>query len=215
MVDATKVIAAFTEEQAQRLTGLSTRQLGHWDRTSFFKPEFRAENPHTPFSRIYSFMDVVSLRVLSVLRNQFGVSLQHLRQVSEKLSHLDKERWTKTSLYVLNKKVLFSDPETGLPREIVSGQYALPIVLSEVVSRTQTDVDALNRRAGDQIGAITRNRRISHNASVIAGTRIPTVAIKRFHVAGYTTAQIMKEYPDLTEQDVEAALAHKEKHAAV
>ena len=208
------VISAFSEDQVERLTGLTKRQLGHWDRTEFFKPSFAAENRRAPLSRVYSFMDVVALRVLSVLRHQFGVSLQHLRQVSERLSHLDSERWTKTTLYVLNHKVLFSNPETGQPREIVSGQYALGIALEAVISRTRQDVAEMYRRRDEQIGAIARNRRVAHNAPVIAGTRISTAAIKRFRDAGYTTAQIIEEYPDLTEQDVEAALAHEEKNTA-
>jgi uncharacterized protein (DUF433 family) len=49
---------------------------------------------------------------------------------------------------------------------------------------------------------------------VIAGTRIPINAVKDFHAAGYSTDQIIKEYPDLTAEDVEAALAHKAKDAA-
>jgi DNA-binding transcriptional MerR regulator len=32
------VVAAFTEEQAEKLTSVSKRQLQHWDRTDFFVP---------------------------------------------------------------------------------------------------------------------------------------------------------------------------------
>jgi len=107
------VISAFSEDHVERLTGLSVHQLRHWDRTGFFTPAFADENRKVAFSRVYSFKDIASLRVLSVLRNQYGVSLQHLRQVSHKLSHLDDSKWTRTTLYVLKKKVLFTDPETS------------------------------------------------------------------------------------------------------
>jgi DNA-binding transcriptional MerR regulator len=214
VAEAGCIVSAFTEDQVERLTGITKRQLGHWDRTGFFKPAFGAESRRVAFARIYSFKDVVALRVLSSLRNQFGVSLQHLRQVSEKLSHLDDERWTKTTLYVLKKRVVFSDPETGQPREIVSGQYALGIPLQAVASQTREDVERLYQRRDEQLGKITQNRLVSHNAPVVAGTRIPTVAIKRFRDAGYSVAQIIGEYPDLTEQDVLAALAHEEKKPA-
>ncbi len=213
-MNAGTIISAFTEDQVERLTGITKRQLGYWDKTDFFKPSFGAEDRRMPFSRIYSFKDVVALRVLDVLRNQFSVPLPHLRQVSEQLSHLDDERWTKTTLYVLNKKVVFSDPETGQPREILSGQFVVGVVLAEVMSDTKSAIEKLNMREEKEIGAITRNRRVVRNASVIAGTRIPTAAVKQFHDAGYSVAQIIQEYPDLTEQDVKAALAHEEKHAA-
>jgi len=205
---AANVIQAFSEDHAERLTGISKNQLRHWDRTGFFSPAFADENRKAVFSRIYSFKDIASLRVLSVLRNQYGVSLQHLRQVSERLSHLDDDRWTKTTLYVLKKRVLFSDPEKGVPREIVSGQYALGIPLERVLSDTKRDVERLNEREPVKIGTIVRNRWVAHNAPVIAGTRITVRAIQAFGDAGYSVAQILEQYPDLKREDVEAALAY-------
>ena len=208
------VVQAFSEEHVERLTGLSVHQLRHWDRTGFFVPSFAAEDRREALSRIYSFKDLVSLRVLSVLRNQFGVSLQHLRQVSEKLSHLADDKWTTTTLYVLKKRVVFVDPETQAPREIVSGQYAIGIVLEAVISNTKRDVERFRQRPEEKFGRIERHRQTAQNAAVIAGTRIPVGAIKRFNEAGYSAKQIIEQYPDLTEADIEAALTYKESSAA-
>lgn len=208
------VIQAFSEEHVARLTGLTAHQLRHWDRTCFFMPSFASEDRREALSRVYSFKDLVSLRVLAVLRNQFGVSLQHLRQVSEKLGHLADDKWTKTTLYVLKKKVVFVDPETQVPREIVSGQYAIPIVLEVVIADTKRDVERFRERPQEKIGHIERHRQTAQNAAVVAGTRIPVAAIKRFHEAGCSAAQIIEQYPDLTEADIKAALDHKEKSAA-
>jgi uncharacterized protein (DUF433 family) len=123
-------------------------------------------------------------------------------------------KWTKTTLYVLKKRVVFVDPETQAPREIVSGQYAIGIVLKAVISDTKRDVERFRERPREKIGHIERHRQTVQNAPVLAGTRIPTAAIKRFHEAGYTTKQIIEQYPDLTEKDIEAALAHEKKIAA-
>lgn len=207
------VIQAFSEEHVSRLTGLTVRQLRHWDSSGFFTPSFAEENRKAAFSRVYSFLDIASLRVLGTLRKQ-EVSLQHLRQVSEKLSHLGAERWTKTTLYVLKKRVVFVEPETEQPREVVSGQYTFSLRLMDVVDDVQKDIDALRRRDDAMIGKIERNRWVAHNAYVIAGTRIPVSAIKDFHEAGYDVQKIQREYPDLTPKDIEAALAHKEEEAA-
>jgi DNA-binding transcriptional MerR regulator len=207
------VIQAFSEDNVARLTGLTANQLRHWDRTGFFAPSFADDNRKAAFSRVYSFLDIASLRVLSTLRKQ-EVSLQHLRQVSDKLSHLGSERWTKTTLYVLKKKVVFLEPGTEKPREVVSGQYTFSIRLMDVVADVQKDIDALRRRDDSKIGKIERNRWVAHNAYVIAGTRIPVDAIKEFHEAGYSVEKIQREYPDLTPSDIEAAIAHKEEEAA-
>lgn len=211
-MEASKVIAAFTEEQVERLTGLTVRQLRYWDRTGFFKPEYGEENRRLAYSRVYSFKDVASLRTVSVLRLQFNVPLQHLRKVAEKLRHLSDAVWVGTTLYVLNRKVIFHEPGTEKPKEIVSNQFVLVgIPLKAVISDTQKAIIDMRARRADQLGQVERSRFVNHNAWVVAGTRIPTRAIRRFKEAGYTVEQIIREYPDLTESDVEAALAHEEK----
>lgn len=203
------VITAFTEEQVVRLTGVSKTQLRYWDRTGFFKPEFGSEDRRVAYSRIYSFKDIASLRVLNVLRNQYSVPLQHLRKVRVDLFHLSDAKWTAITLFVLNKKVVFVEPGTKRYREIVSGQYVIGIPLNVIVSDTKRDIEQLQRRDNAQIGKVERARYISQNAWVIAGTRIPVAAIKRFAEDGFTVEQIQKEYPTLTEADIRAALEHK------
>ncbi len=211
---ARNVVQAFSEEHVAYLTGLTVHQLRYWDRTGFFAPSFASEDRREPLSRVYSFKDVVSLRVLSKLK-EYKVSLQHLRQVSKKLAHLADDKWATTTLYVWKRKVLFAYPETKIPREIVSGQYAIPsIVLAAEVSDTQHTVEQFRKRSADNIGHIKRHRATVQNAPVIAGTRVTVAAIKRFNEAGYSVKQIIEQYPDLTEYDVKAALAYKESAAA-
>jgi len=207
------VIAAFSEDHTSRLTGVTISQLRHWDRSHFYRPSYAEENRRMPFSRIYSFKDIVSLRVLNVLRNQYSVSLQHLREVSEKLSRYAEDRWTGTKLWVLNRKVIWQEPGTSMPQEIVSAQYLVPMNLAEVVADTSERVSQLNERGNFQ-GVIEKSRFVSHNVPVLAGTRIPVAAIKRFSEAGYSVAQIIEEYPDLTAKDVEAALTYRPHKAA-
>lgn len=214
MSDFPAVIAAFTDDQVSRLTGLTVAQLRYWDRTGFFVPSYADNNRRLSFSRIYSFKDVASLRAIGTLRMQFNVPLQELRRVGQALSHLGDDLWTKTVLYVLNRKVIFKEPGTDLPREIVSGQFVIGVALLEILTDTKEAVARLNRRSDEQIGKVERSRYVNHNAFVIAGTRIPTAAIKRFHDAGYAAQQIIDEYPDLTRRDIEAALAHETRHAA-
>jgi hypothetical protein len=65
------VIRAFTLESVERLTGVTQRQLKYWDDTDFFKPEYGYENRRIPYSRLYSFQDVVALHVLPVFCEGF------------------------------------------------------------------------------------------------------------------------------------------------
>jgi uncharacterized protein (DUF433 family) len=197
MSDDDAIIAAFTEEQVERLTGLGISRLRYWDRTKFFVPSYADTNRRSAYSRIYSFKDVAALRTISVLRRQHNVPLQYLRKVGAELCQLADDGWIKFSLYVLGN------------------QYVVPsVALAVIFSDTKRDVADLAKRRDNTIGQIEQNRYISHNAAVVAGTRIPTAAIKRFKDAGYSVEAIIREYPDLTPRDVEAALAHEARDAA-
>lgn len=204
------IISAFSEDQVERLTGISKTQLRYWDQTDFFKPAFGSDNRRVAFSRIYSFKDVASLRVLNVLRNQYCVPLQHLRQVAKDLTKMSDAKWTSTQLFVLNRRVVFVEPNTKQYQEIVSKQYVMGIPLDVVVSDTMRDVEKLQVRGQNSVGRITRARNVSHNAWVIAGTRIAVATIKRFAEDGYSIEQIQKEYPSLTVADIKAALDHED-----
>ena len=213
-LDISSVVAAFSEEQVERITGLSKRRLRYWAKTEFFKPSFVEDNPRLPNSRFYSFKDMVALRTLERLRVRNNVPLQHLRKVAEVLSHLKDELWTATTLYVLDRQVVLSNPETGRPEEVVSGQCVLGIPLKEVIDDTGEKVARLRRRPPASIGKLRKNRSIGRNAWSVAGTRIAVGSIRRLHEDGYSVDRIIEEYPDLTPEDIDAALNHDEAQAA-
>ena len=210
MLDIGSVLAAFSEEHVSRVTGLSIGRLRYWARTGFFQPSFVEDDPRLPYSRFYSFKQVVALRTLEMLRVQNGVPLQHLRRVAEKLGHLKDDLWTKTSLFVANRKVVFSDPITGKPQEVVSGQFVMEYSLVQIVKETSESIEAIGARSPDQLGKVVKIRGVNRNAWTVSGTRIPIVSVRRLHEDGYSVDQIISEYPDLTEADVHAALSHDE-----
>lgn len=213
-LDISSVVAAFSEEQAARVTGLSKRQLRYWATTGFFKPSFVEDNPRLPNSRFYSFKDMVALRTLERLRVQNDVPLQHLRKVAESLSHLKDELWTATTLYVLNRRVILVNSETGQPEEVVSGQFVLGIPLRDIIDETRDNVAKLRQRPPDSIGKLRKHRSIGRNAWSVAGTRIAVDSIRRLHEDGYSANRIIEEYPDLTPEDIDAALHHDKSKAA-
>jgi uncharacterized protein (DUF433 family) len=200
------IISAFTEEQVARLTGVSKRQLGLWDRDGFFVPALAYADRTQSFSRLYSFRDLVSLKVLNQLRNETKVPLSHLREVKEKLAHLGDDLWAKTTLFILGKRVVFENPETGAKEDVVSGQGVLQIPLRVVTGDMHERVKKLNERDATQIGHFDRKRNVAYNQVVVAGTRIPVRGIRAFADAGYTVEQIRNEYPTLTEEDIRAAM---------
>ena len=199
------VITAYSEDQVSRLTSISVDQLRYWDRTGFFPPEFGYAECRAAFSRVYSYLDLVSLKVIARLRGK--TSLQQLRLVKEKLVEIGPALWRGVELWVQRKKVVYVHPETGEPEEVVSGQRLLKLPLREITDDLDAELRKLTARDEGTVGSIDRNRRVMRNRPVVAGTRIPVEAVRSFHEAGYGVEDIIAEYPSLTPRDVEAALA--------
>jgi len=213
-LDISNVVAAFSEEQIERIVGLTKGRLRYWAKTDFFRPTFAGDNPRAPFSRFYSFRDMVALRTLEMLRVQNSVPLQHLRKVAEKLAHLKSDLWIRTTLFVVHREVVFINPESGQPESVLSGQYVLGIPLAKVIEDTKRDVVSFTRRREGTFGRITRTRGVVHNRPVIAGTRIPVASVVRLREDGFSDEEIIAEYPDLTTADIQAALIYRAPKAA-
>lgn len=213
-MESDNVIGAFSEDQASRISGVSLYQLRQWDNEGFFPAAYHAGKQHVPFGRLYSFRDLVSLQVLHDLRNEKKISLSHLRDVSEKLAHLGDRKWSGTTLYVLGKRVVLEEPATKHREDVVSGQQVLNIPLRVVIKNTRARIRELKNR-DSAVGQFNKGRFTAHNELVFRGTRIPVATVIEFHEAGYSPAQIMREYPDLTEVDIEAAIrSHPGREAA-
>lgn len=154
--------------------------------------------------------------MIALLRNKHRVPLQELRRVGAWLRDKHSTPWSSLRFALQGRRVVFMDPLRDVavePRG--AGQEVLSIALEPIANEMRTAAAKLRERRSDQIGQIVRNRYVVHNAWVVAGTRIPTEAIWHFHAAGYTTADIIKEYPRLTRKDVRAAIAfEKERKAA-
>ena len=200
------VIAALSIEQVSILTQLSVDQLREWDNDSFFVPSMAYENRRSPYSRIYSFDDVVGLRTLSILRKEYNVSRQHLKKAAVRLAEHSGKPWSSLALYVLNKEVHFYNPLSKQIEGAVTGQIAIPIKLSSVAEDMLEKTEKLRRRSDKTVGRIERSRYTMNGDPVIAGTRITVSAIKSFHSAGHSIADIIQQYPDLIAKDVAAAI---------
>jgi uncharacterized protein (DUF433 family) len=140
---------------------------------------------------------------------EHGVSLQELRKTATELVRRGYEHWADLKLYVLKKEVYFKEPGSSDIEGVRTGQLAM-VQIIDVIEDVETRVAALRKRDDTQIGHVEKRKHVARNSSVIAGTRIPTAAIRRFKEAGYSREQILKQYPTLSKEDIEAALAFEE-----
>lgn len=68
----------FNTNTACKLTGLTKRQIDCWDRIHFIKPSVREASGYGSV-RLYSFTDLVQLRVARTLKDK-GLSVQKIRK---------------------------------------------------------------------------------------------------------------------------------------
>lgn len=205
-----QVIAAFTDAQAERLTGVSQRQLGYWARNGFYRPSLSINDPGLLAMRLYSFRDLVCLKVLNELRNEAKISFPELKATKERLSYLGDDLWAKTTLFVHGKRVVFENPSTGEKEEASTGQGVLQIPLRIVTGQMEDKVRAMRGRNPSDVGQIEKKRGVAQSQPVISGTRIPVRSIQAFFQAGYSPSEIHRQYPTLTIDDISAALSYKE-----
>jgi uncharacterized protein (DUF433 family) len=134
------------------------------------------------------------------------------RRVGEWLRDKHDAPWSTLRFAVSGKRVAFYDKDV---REYVEakglGQEVIPVALEPIAHEVQVEAAKLRERQQSDVGQIVRNRYVVHNAWCAAGTRIPIQAIRNLHAAGYSAEAIIREFPRLTEPDVEAAIKYDEK----
>ena len=208
-------IGAFSEEQAALLTGVSKRQLAYWDRIEFFQPSYADDDRSRPFARVYSFRDLVELRVLHQLRNDYRVKMSHLRAVADKLTGLPGSGWSSQRLWVVNREVVWRNPNSDRREGILDRQQVFDIALRVVASGMHKAISNLNKRGVDRIGKVVQSKYVSEGQPVFSGTRIPISAVRAFLSAGYRTPAILREYPVLAAGDVAAARSYDDQAAVL
>jgi len=72
-------VDGFTAQQASKLTGCTAHQLRYWDRVSLLEPSLQSTGGRPGVRRLYSFRDLVALRVIKSLLDN-GMSVQRVRR---------------------------------------------------------------------------------------------------------------------------------------
>lgn len=197
------VLAAFSIDHAARITGLSKARLTRWDNLGFFSPEYIGDDDRgKPYARVYSFVDLVGLRTLKILADNYRVPLRELRKAASELKKRSKRPWSEIPLAVVKKKVVFE--LATQPRNVTDGQLIVKAIpLAPIAEDIRRKANLLRTRDESHIGKTEKRKYIQHNTEVISGTRIPVAAIESFINAGYSVKQIVEEYPSLTKHDIE------------
>jgi uncharacterized protein (DUF433 family) len=190
---------AYSAVHVRQLTGLSRHQLSYWQQTGFFPPH-----------DVFTFRDVLALALLARLRNHHRIPLQSLRKVGKWLAERRAEPWADLRVAVNGRQVLVGEPDQAaleLPRGSGQTSFAQPGASVIDPAALADELAAAAQRQPSESNVV-RSRVVLSNAPRLAGTRVPTAAIRALHLAGLDPEAIQREYPRLTAQQVEAALVY-------
>ncbi|HUF95160.1 MAG TPA: helix-turn-helix domain-containing protein [Acidimicrobiia bacterium] len=133
---------AFTAEQACRLTNCTHHQLRYWDRVGLVKPTVQKSGGRPGVRRLYSFRDLVALRVVRSLLDN-GMSLQRVRRAWDYLrreggmdGHLSEVK------LVTDGQTIFrvSSDEGEILDALREGQLSFFVAIDQIAREVEEDV---------------------------------------------------------------------------
>ena len=133
---------AFTAEQACRLSNCTHHQLRYWDKVGLVKPSIQPTGGRPGVRRLYSFRDLVALRVVRSLLDN-GMSLQRVRRAWDYLRREgDMESHLSDLKLVTDGQTIFrvSNDEGELMDALREGQLAFFVAIDEIAREVEEDV---------------------------------------------------------------------------
>jgi DNA-binding transcriptional MerR regulator len=133
---------AFTADQACRLANCTHHQLRYWDRVGLVKPSLQETGGRPGVRRLYSFRDLVALRVVRSLLDN-GMSLQRVRRAWDYLRREgEMENHLADVKLVTDGNTIFrvSSDEGELMDALREGQLAFFVAIDEITREIEEDV---------------------------------------------------------------------------
>ncbi len=132
----------FTAQQASRLTGCTAHQLRYWDRVKLVTPTIQSTGGRPGKRRLYSFRDLVALRVVKSLLDN-GMSVQRVRRAWDYLRRTaDMDRHLAEVQLITDGQSIFrvASDDDELLDALREGQLAFFVAINEITQKVEEDV---------------------------------------------------------------------------
>lgn len=149
----------FNTDMVCKLTGLTKRQIDYWDRIHFIKPSIREASGYGSI-RLYSFTDLVQLKVASTLKDK-GLSVQKIRksinylkktfpEVEKPLAEMKLITDGETIFVLTEKKQVILDT-------LSKGQIVMSIAIGEIIEELKGEVQKISRERKYKIKVMVKS----------------------------------------------------------
>ena len=158
----------FTSQQASRLTACTPRQLRYWDQIGLVKPSVQGTGGRPGVPRLYSFRDLVALRVVRSLLDG-GMSLQRVRRAWEYLNSKAKlDRHLSEVRLVTDGQSIFkiSRKRDEILDALRQGQMAFFVAIDDIARGVSDNVAQFRSDRDRFIRALEDAKREVHAESV-------------------------------------------------
>jgi len=204
MTDAAREALAISDKRAMRLTGISMKQLRHWEKVGLVVPSIVRQLSPRNTVRLYNFQDLLELMVAAALRRQPGISLQHIRKL---VGYLHKQGFIaplrELKFATLGSEIYMQFPDGTWSGDVMPEQLVIRQVIE--LDMIAARIESLTSRDPAAAGKVVTRRGVHQSKPIFAGTRILVSAVQSYLLAGYDTDAIIDEYPALTSADIDAA----------
>jgi DNA-binding transcriptional MerR regulator len=132
----------FTAQQATSLSGCTHHQLRYWDRVGLVSPSVQGTGGRPGVPRLYSFRDLVALRVVKSLLDN-GMSLQRVRRAWDYLRrNADMDEHLAGVKLVTDGVSIFrvAQGEDEILDALRDGQLAFFVAIDEIARNVEEDV---------------------------------------------------------------------------
>ncbi|MPZ88493.1 MAG: DUF433 domain-containing protein [Nitriliruptorales bacterium] len=192
---------AFTTVLAAALSGASVRRLRYWARSHGRRgPLLRPESRHA-LPALYSFRDLLALRMFVYLREDEDASLQRIRRALDTLTRLGDGRHPAGYRLAAAGRAILWVPEHGDPVDVVvaPGQQAWTFVREDVLGpfRDRRGQEVLALR--EPCEHVSVNPEVLGGYPVVKGTRVPYDAVAGLVRDGLPPAEVNGIYPGVSE----------------
>lgn len=149
---------AFTAEQACRLSGCTQHQLRYWDRVGLVAPSVQGSRGRPGVRRLYSFRDLVALRVVRSLLDN-GMSLQRVRRAWDYLRRegaMD-DHLAQVKLVTDGQSIFTVSNDDGeILDALRQGQLAFFVAIDEIARDVEEDVTQFELDRDGFLGMLRR-----------------------------------------------------------
>lgn len=148
----------FTAQQASKLTGCTHHQLRYWDRVGLIVPTIQGTGGRPGIRRLYSFRDLVALRVVKSLLDN-GMSLQRVRRAWDYLRrNADMDQHLAEVKLVTDGTTIFrvAHDDGELLDALREGQLSFFVAIDEIARAVEEDISRFELDRGEFLEMLRR-----------------------------------------------------------